>query len=106
MSPYDKRRAGRDRAGDRVDRAVELGHAGLVEDHAGQVDRLAVEQRDDAVDRGAHRGRRRLGLRSREPAAQAGDGPLSASIPAIAAPTMPRAPQAIAQVPIAVSKRA
>jgi hypothetical protein len=72
-----QRRAGRDRAGDRVDRSVKIRDAGLVEDDAGQVDRLAVEQRNDAVDRGAHRGRRRVGLDVGKPAPQAGDGPLA-----------------------------
>ena len=54
-----ERRARRNAAGHLVDAAVERRHSGHVESDCGEIARLSVEKRDDAVHRLLHLGRRR-----------------------------------------------
>src|SRR5262249_53970827 len=67
--------AGRDRADDRVDACVELGHALHVEGDVGEIVRSPAQERDDAVDHALDRGWRRLLLAARATPTQARSRP-------------------------------
>ena len=98
------RLARRDRAGDRVDAAVELRNALHVEHDRREVARLALEQRDDRVDRALYVRRRRRLARVGDDAPDTPRAVARSSASGSCTAAMPRGPQAMPQRPSAVSK--
>ena len=99
-----ERLARRDGARHLVDPAMERRHAVHVERDRREVARLAVEQRDNAVERALHARRRRAFGRGRETDAACVRGSPPRPPSGSCTPTMPRSPQATPHRPIAVSK--